>query len=457
MANQQYFNAMWPSDQSGTGAWRFLWQNATIEALGDKTGIFNSVITKPVFDQNWYQGLNSFMVQRLISQQQRRLFEGLVIPLSKLYSFWTIYNLDDAPHYKDICPYNRGRWAYAKDDIQENIRSMMNNADFVVTTTNYLKGYFNRTYGVPEDNIIVIPNYLPRWWIGGKYDKEKSVENFRRSKNKGGKLRIGMVSSLSHYNVDGIRQDPETKDVIKKVEEVDPKTGEKKEVWKNPIDKVVTDISKYVEVKDDLDVIIETIEKTVDTVQWVFFGYAPPKLEKYIKEGKIECHGGVNIYNYPEKFASLQLNAVVAPLQDNEFNRCKSNIKWLECAALGIPLLAQNINTYSNYMPERQLFNNADDLLEKIQWLQKMSASVFGDIIENQWKWINSPHKEGGWNSPNWWLESNYEPWIKLWQMRHKSSELSLAKYIESKKRKEKEAKESVVFSKNNGELLISK
>jgi len=41
--------------------------------------------------------------------------------------------------------------------------------------------------------------------------------------------------------------------------------------------------------------------------------------------------------------------------------------------------------------------------------------------------------------------------------MRHKSSELSLAKYVEVKKQKEKEAKESIVFSKNDGDLLISK
>ena len=452
MANQQYFNAMWPSDQSGTGAWRFLWQNASIEALGDKTGIFNSVITKPILDQHWYQGLNSFMVQRLISTQQRQLFEGVIVPCSKMYSFWTIYNLDDAPHYKDICPFNRGRWAYAHDEIQENIRSMMNNADFVLTTTDYLKSYFNRTYGVPEDNIIVIPNYLPRWWIGGKYDNEKSTNNFRKSKNKGGKLRIGMVSSLSHYNVDGIRQDPETLDVIKK-----EKTPDGKEVWKNPKGVVVEDISKYVEVKDDLDVIIDAIEKTVDEVQWVFFGYAPPKLEKYIKEHKIECHPGVNIYNYPEKFASLNLHAVVAPLQDNEFNRCKSNIKWLECAALGVPLLAQDINTYKNYMPEQQLFKTSDDLLQKIRWFQKMSAGVYSNIVENQWKWLNSPHHEGGWDSPNWWLESNYAPWIKVWQMRHKSSELSLAKYLEVKRNNAKKEKESIVLSKNNGDLLIVK
>lgn len=455
MANQNFLNAMWPSDQSGTGAWRFLWQNASIEALGESTGIFNSIITKPILDQNWYQGLNSFMVQRLISSQQRNIFENGIVNFSKMHSFWTIYNLDDAPHYKDIAPFNKGRWSYASDEIQENIRSMMNSADFVLTTTDYLKKYFNRTYGVPLDNIIVIPNYLPRWWIGGKYDNEKSTNNFRKSKLKGGKLRIGIVSSLSHYNIDGIRQNKsidEPNNVIKM-----EKTSDGKEIWKNPKGEVVEDISSYEEVKDDLDVIIDAIEKTVDSVQWVFFGYAPPKLEKYIKEKKIECHNGVNIYNYPEKMASLNLNVVVAPLQINEFNRCKSNIKWLECAALGIPLLAQNINTYSNYMPEKQLFNDSNDLLEKIQWLQKMSANVYSSIIDDQWKWLNSPHNEGGWNSPNWWLENNYEPWIKLWRMRHKSSEISLAKYIEIKKNREEQLRHSTVFSKNNGDLIITK
>ena len=452
MLNPQFFNAMWPSDQSGTGAWRFLWQNASIEALGERTGIFNTVVTKPILDQNWYNGLNSFMVQRLISPQQRRLYEGLIVPASKMYSYWTIYNLDDAPHYNSIPPYNRGRWAYASDEIQENIRSMMCNSDFVLTTTDYLKNYFHRTYSVPLDNIIVIPNYLPRWWIGSRYDNEKSTNNFRRTKNRGGKLRIGIVSSLSHYNVDHIRQDPETKDVVKQ-----EKLPDGKEVWKNPLGKVVEDVSKYVEVEDDLDVILEAIEKTIDEVQWVFFGYAPPKLDKYIKARKIECHGGVNIFNYPEVFSRLNLNVVVAPLQDNEFNRCKSNIKWLECAALGIMLLAQNLNTYSDYMPENQLFRNSNELISKIKGIEKMSASVYSSIIENQWRWLNSPNKEGGWNSPNWWLEGNYDPWIKLWQMRHKSVEISLAKYLEMKEQREKDAKMSMVLSKNNGDLLITK
>lgn len=450
MVKQHYFNAIWPSDQSGTGAWRFLWQNASIEALGDKTGIINSVITKPIFDANWYNGLNSFMVQRLISPQQRKMFENVIVPCSEAYSFWTIYNLDDAPHYKDIPSYNRGRWNYINDDIQENIGSMMNSSDFVLTTTDYIKNYFNKTYGVPLDNIIVIPNYLPHWWIGGKYNKEKSLENFRKSKRKGEKLRIGIVSSLSHYNIDGIREDPETKDVIKKEALPDGRI-----VWKNPSGKIIEDISKYLEVKDDLDVIIDAIEKTIDDVQWVFFGYSPPKLEKYIKNGKIECYSGVNIYNYPDRFSSLNLNVVVAPLQDNEFNRCKSNIKWLECCALGIPLLGQNIITYKKYMPEKQLFNDSNELYEKIKWFQTMSSSVYESIIENQWKWLNSPNNEGGWNSSNWWLESNYDPWIKLWKMRKKSSKILISKYIEMKKEKEKE--KTVVFSKNNGELEITK
>ena len=75
-------------------------------------------------------------------------------------------------------------------------------------------------------------------------------------------------------------------------------------------------------------------------------GYLPPKLEELVKSKVIEHHPGTSILNYPEKLRSLDLNVMVAPCIDNEFNRCKSNIKWLEACALGIPLLASDIAAY---------------------------------------------------------------------------------------------------------------
>jgi glycosyltransferase involved in cell wall biosynthesis len=54
---------------------------------------------------------------------------------------------------------------------------------------------------------------------------------------------------------------------------------------------------------------------------------------------------------------SLHLDIGLAPLEDNEFNCCKSNIKWLEysaCTAAGI---------YSNLPPYKDILSGKDGLL----------------------------------------------------------------------------------------------
>lgn len=105
---------------------------------------------------------------------------------------------------------------------------------------------------------------------------------------------------------------------------------------------------------------LECIRSTVDDVQWVFFGYCPPKLQDLVAKHKIEVHGGVAILNYPSMLENLQLQAIVAPIKDMEFNRCKSHIKYMECAALGVPLFASDYLPYSRVMPKQQLFTTSD-------------------------------------------------------------------------------------------------
>ncbi len=76
----------------------------------------------------------------------------------------------------------------------------------------------------------------------------------------------------------------------------------------------------------------------------------------------IEFHGGVPLMNYANKFYSLGLQAVVAPVKKTEFNFCKSFIKTMECAALGIPLFATNCMPYSRIMDAEHLFDTSDEL-----------------------------------------------------------------------------------------------
>ena len=47
-------------------------------------------------------------------------------------------------------------------------------------------------------------------------------------------------------------------------------------------------------------------------------------------DGSAEKHEWVPIFDYPQKLASLNLDIAIVPLVDSAYNRCKSNIAFLE-------------------------------------------------------------------------------------------------------------------------------
>lgn len=431
-------NIFFPSDLNGTGCWRGLWPIQSLWAMGPKTNINTSITQLLSTDHQFYKNLNQIMIQRFVNDQQEHIFSNLILPMSKIHGFWTVYNIDDAMHYEDIVPYNRGRRAYLGKS-QENIKKILDNVDFVLTTTDYIKAYYTRRYGVPEENIICIPNFLPKWWIGQYYNKTKSLDRFRKHKNR---PRIGIVSSLSHFNVEHIKQD-QTGCVV-----WEEKNSDGSKVWKNERGEIV-DPNLCSEIPDDLDTILDCIKNTVDDVKWVFLGYSPPKLKSLIDQGKIEYHPGVSILNYPAKIDSLELQAIIAPITNSEFNLCKSNIKWLESSALGIPLFAPNLSTYNKYMPETQLYVDQEDLKEKLLKLKFGSAGLFEKIIESQFRFLNTPHSECGVKSQSWWLEDNLRLWGgRFFSMRKKPQTISISKFLKSK--------ENVIHQSSNGIEVIA-
>jgi len=54
----------------------------------------------------------------------------------------------------------------------------------------------------------------------------------------------------------------------------------------------------------------------------------------------------------------------VAPLVDNNFNRAKSDLKYIEACALGIPIACQDMCTYKD-APIK--FSDGDDMIKKIE------------------------------------------------------------------------------------------
>ena len=55
---------------------------------------------------------------------------------------------------------------------------------------------------------------------------------------------------------------------------------------------------------------------------------------------------------------------MVAPLQDNIFNRAKSNLKYIEACAFGIPIVCQDMCTYEDAQFK---FNTGDEMMDNIK------------------------------------------------------------------------------------------
>lgn len=158
-------------------------------------------------------------------------------------------------------------------DAMQVISRTMEVADMVTTTTTNLAKQLYKY----NKNVVVLPNYVDwkRW-------------NLKKLDNDTGKIRIGWAGSITHVE--------DMKMIMK------------------PLRKI------YKEFKN---------------IQFVVIG--DPRVGELFEGMRVEVMNGVPFEVWPAKLFSLRLDIGLAPLQDNKFNRCKSNIKWMEYAMAEIP------------------------------------------------------------------------------------------------------------------------
>jgi glycosyltransferase involved in cell wall biosynthesis len=84
------------------------------------------------------------------------------------------------------------------------------------------------------------------------------------------------------------------------------------------------------------------VQATAREIEWVFFGMCPPEMRPWVAE----VHEMVPVGLFPEALARMRLDAAVAPLIDHPFNRAKSALKLYEYGALGLPVVASDIEPY---------------------------------------------------------------------------------------------------------------
>ena len=87
-------------------------------------------------------------------------------------------------------------------------------------------------------------------------------------------------------------------------------------------------------------------------VNAIFFGDLPEKFSNHPSVQVVKFQDGYK--QYADKLKELNVNCALVPLEDTSFNNCKSNIKWLEYSAAGIP------GIYSNTAPYRSSISHGE-------------------------------------------------------------------------------------------------
>ena len=309
----RYINYL--ADYSGCGHWRILWPEGVINATG--AGMSQST-TAMVTNPAWYTGVKCVKLQRQASSQQKE-FVKFLKSIQQEYGFKIIYEVDDVV-FKEVIPdYNKFKFAFDTEEIRQNCVDIVNMVDEVTVTCDFMRRLYTEKTG--QQNITVIPNFVPEWWMGHLFNEHNIKRSFNKNRKK---PRILYTGSGAHYDVDN-------------------KTGG----------------------KDDLYEVRDFIRKTVHKYQWIFVGAFPPQLHDLVQQHKIEFYPWQNLLNYPKFIAGINAQLMVAPLQVNDFNRAKSDIKFIEACVLGIPCLCQDMDTY-NTAPESLKFSSVEEFESKI-------------------------------------------------------------------------------------------
>lgn len=184
-------------------------------------------------------------------------------------------------------------WVDGKNiDIEKNIKSMenikyvINNADLITVTTDILAD----AYKDMAKKVSVLPNCIDSmlWYKPPLLPRED--------------IRMGWFGGHSHY-----------------------------EDWTL------------------LTPVLHKVMKKYPQIKLVIMGSKFGGTMKDIPEERIEFHGWVPTEAYPYKSALLDLDFAIIPLRDNQFNRCKSNIKWTEMGSLKVPAVTSYVSPYAEH------------------------------------------------------------------------------------------------------------
>lgn len=304
------------ADYGGCGFWRMIWPEFVINSY-QKACIAG--LTAMVLDLRFYQGIKAIKFQRQATSVQRDFIKELQKHKDSI-GYKMIYEIDDVVFREDIPDYNHCKGAFASKETEDTILDIMQSMDEITVTCDFMKEYYKQKTG--NQNITVIPNFAPKFWLGRYYNKSRIEELYEKHQRR---PRILYAGSGTHV-----------------------------------------DSANHTGMKDDFEHVVKEIIKARKKFKFVWKGTYPIEVKPFISNGEMEFHPWSSLLDLPQSLFDLGCNAVFAPLRDNIFNKSKSNIKIVEAGAFGLPGTFQNLCTYKDAEIK---FDSGTDLINQLEYI----------------------------------------------------------------------------------------
>jgi hypothetical protein len=302
------------ADYGGCGYYRCIAPSMLLN-LYQKAVIVES--TAMILDPRFYETVETIKFQRQATPPQRD-FVRMMREIANKSKKKLIYEIDDVVFAEDIPLYNKNRIAFTPPEIQSCIKDMLSMMDEILVTCDYFKDYMIEKSGNPK--VTVIPNYLPKSWFDRYYNLWDLTKRFEKNKKR---PIVAIFASGTHV------------DVVNRVNQ-----------------------------QDDFAPVIRQIAATVKDFDWRFYGSHPLPLKPLIDSGHIKFFPWAHLPDFPEVMAKSGAQITFASLQDNNFNRCKSNIKLIESGAIGLPCVCPDMVTYKDAFLK---YRTGDELIDVLK------------------------------------------------------------------------------------------
>lgn len=339
----------------------------------DLEGSYNVRCLFPLQENGWDGDRTTLAINRATPENKARALvdadvivfhrpqgEEMLVVAHKLKEAGKKIVMDNDDTYKDIGGFkfteymNEERVKKGLARLNENLDTFAKEADLVTCSTEFLK----KEYLELNPNVIVLPNTVDPFYYPEPLHNETDI------------VRIGITGSV------GVTSDIEVLKPIMEHYEHDPRVR--------------------------LVLLSLPAQGNNETYKQLY-------VEEYAFWNKInmEWHSYTSSDEYYTYLNELKLDMVIIPRFDNLFNRCKSNLKFLENSMLEIPSVAQAFstgdspyqqnpedqkhlllaNTYDEWITQIERLINDKDLRRKMGKDAKEYVESTYSIEKNGWKW----------------------------------------------------------------------